>query len=107
MPASAAGLKPQVNPMPAVRDALQASGGKRLTVVMVSHASYPSLGIKPGPITPEGVSARTVQGRTLYVNTKNAPVTVTFDGTKKGVLTHRTYAGKIDLAAYGVELLQR
>jgi beta-galactosidase len=67
---------------------------------------YPSLGITPGPATPEGVSARNVGGRTLYVNTKNSPVTVTFDGTRTGVLTHRTYAGKIDLPAYGVELLQ-
>ncbi len=67
---------------------------------------YPTLGIKPGPVTPDGVSARTVDGRTLYVNTKNSPVTVTFNGTKTGVLTHKDYAGKIDLPAYGVELLQ-
>jgi beta-galactosidase len=67
---------------------------------------YPTLGIKPGPVTPDGVSARTVEGRTLYVNTKNAPVTVSFNGTKTGALTHKTYAGKIDLPAFGVELLQ-
>jgi beta-galactosidase len=67
---------------------------------------YPALGIKPGPVTPDGVSARTVEGRTLYVNTKNSPVTVNFNGTKLSVLTHKTYAGKIDLPAYGVELLQ-
>jgi beta-galactosidase len=67
---------------------------------------YPALGIKPGPVTPDGVAARTVEGRTLYVNTKNSPVTVSFLGTKSGVLTHKTYAGKIDLPAYGVELLQ-
>jgi beta-galactosidase len=67
---------------------------------------YPSLGIKPGPVTPDGVSARAVQGRTLYVNSKNSPVTVTFDGTKTGVLTHKSYTGKVDLPAFGVELLQ-
>jgi beta-galactosidase len=64
------------------------------------------LGIKPGPVTPEGVSARTVQGRTLYVNSKNSPVTVMFDGTKTGILTHKRYTGKVDLPAFGVELLQ-
>ena len=67
---------------------------------------YPSLGITPGPVTPYGVSARIVQGRTFYVNTRSTPVTVTFDGTKTGMLSHRTYAGKIDLPAYGAELLQ-
>jgi beta-galactosidase len=67
---------------------------------------YSSLGIKPGPVTPDGVSARTVEGRTLYVNSKNSPVTVTFDGTKTGVLTHKSYTGKVDLPAFGVELLQ-
>jgi len=67
---------------------------------------YQPLGIKPGPVTPDGVSARTVEGRTLYVNTKNAPVTVTFVGTKTGVLTRKSYTGRIDLPAFGVELLQ-
>jgi beta-galactosidase len=67
---------------------------------------YPALRIKPGPVTPDGVSARTIEGRTLYVNTKNSPVAVSFNGTKTGVLSHKTYDGKIDLPAYGVELLQ-
>jgi hypothetical protein len=31
---------------------------------------------------------------------------VTFEGTKTGVLTRSRYAGKIDLPAFGVELLQ-
>jgi beta-galactosidase len=30
------------------------------------------LGLKPGPVTPEGVYAREVQGRVLYVNTTGA-----------------------------------
>jgi beta-galactosidase len=67
---------------------------------------YPALGITPGPATPDGVSARAVNRRTLYVNTKSSPVTVRFNGTKTGLLTHKTYAGKIDLPGYGVELLQ-
>lgn len=67
---------------------------------------YPKLGIERGPETPKGVVARVVDGRTMYVNTNNAPATVTFSGSKSGVLTHQTYAGKIDLKPYGVELLQ-
>jgi beta-galactosidase len=67
---------------------------------------YSPLGIKPGPVTPEGVSARTVNGRTLYVNMKNSPVTVTFEGTKTGVLSGRTYSGNLELPAFGAELLQ-
>jgi beta-galactosidase len=71
------------------------------------RALYPTLGITRGPTTPDGVSARMVGGRTLYVNTKNAPATVTFEGMRTGLLTHKTYSGKIDLPAYGVELVQR
>jgi beta-galactosidase len=64
------------------------------------------LGIKPGPVTPEGISARTVDGRTLYVNSKNVPVTVTFEGTKTAVLSRKSHTGKIELPAFGVELLE-
>ena len=67
---------------------------------------YPTLGIKPGPVTPVGVSAPTVAGRTLYVNTKNVPASVTFDGTKTGVLTHKSYTGTMELPGFGAELLQ-
>jgi len=69
------------------------------------HSLYPSLGINPGPVTPDGVSARTVQGRTLYVNSKNTPVTVTFDGSKTGVLSGKSYTGRMELPAFGVELV--
>ena len=39
-------------------------------------------------------------------NTNNAPATVDFAGTRTGVLSHKSYSGKIDLAPFGVELLQ-
>jgi beta-galactosidase len=67
---------------------------------------YGSLGIERGPETPEGVAARVVEGRTLYVNTNNAPATVALPGTRTGLLTHRTYSGTLELPAYGVELVQ-
>lgn len=67
---------------------------------------YAQLHIARGPDTPDGVVARVVDGRTLYVNTRDVPVTVSFAGTKLGTLTHRSYAGSIALPGYGVELLQ-
>jgi beta-galactosidase len=67
---------------------------------------YRQLGIERGPVTPEGVVARVVDGRTLYVNTNNAPVTVTIDGRKTGAITKRTYSGKIELPPYGVEVVK-
>ncbi|MEP7006014.1 MAG: beta-galactosidase [Sphingomonas bacterium] len=67
---------------------------------------YGSVGIERGPVTPAGVVARTVEGRLMLVNTNNAPATVDFAGTRTGFLSHKTYAGKIELAPYGVELLQ-
>ncbi|MFD1950784.1 beta-galactosidase [Sphingomonas arantia] len=68
---------------------------------------YPSLGITPGPKTPETVSARVVDGRTLYVNTANVPATVTIAGTAKGLLSGQRFSGTLPLAPYGVELLDR
>lgn len=67
---------------------------------------YDELGIERGPSTPEGVVARQVDGRTLYVNTRNAPATVHFAGIKTGILSGKSYAHKIDLKPYDAELLQ-
>jgi beta-galactosidase len=67
---------------------------------------YDELGIERGPATPDGVVARQVDGRTLYVNTRNAPATVHFAGVKTGILSGKSYAQKIDLAPYDAELLQ-
>ena len=67
---------------------------------------YASLHIQRGPKTPEGVYARTVNGRTLYVNASYAPKDVVIDGTKKGLLTGKTWTGTLHLDADGVEVLQ-
>jgi beta-galactosidase len=68
---------------------------------------YASLGIEPGPKTPEGVFARMVEGRVLYVNTNWAPVDVPIDGAMKGVLGGQRWQGSLRLEALGVELLER
>jgi beta-galactosidase len=67
---------------------------------------YASLHIARGPQTPAGVVARVVDGRTLYVNTNDAPASVTFPGSKTGALTRKTYSGRIELEPFGVELVQ-
>jgi beta-galactosidase len=89
--------------------------GKAIYVATQAQASvlqplyrqlYQDLGIKRGPVTPEGVYARVVDGRTLYVNTTRAPVDITIDGQKRGVLTGKTYTGTLQLGVNGVDLLQ-
>lgn len=66
------------------------------------------LGIEPaGPKTPDGVFARTVDGRVLYVNTTWAPVEVPIAGAMKGVLGGQRWEGTLRLDALGVELLER
>jgi len=70
------------------------------------HSLYAGIGIQPGPRTPDGVYARTVDGRTLYVNASYGPRDVKIDGTKKGLLSGKTWSGTLHLDADGVELLQ-
>jgi beta-galactosidase len=67
---------------------------------------YAKLGIARGPQTPDGVSARVVEGRTLYVNSTTTPKIIKISGRKTGVLSGRHYAGTLRLEGYGVELLQ-
>ena len=68
---------------------------------------YADLGIEPGPRTPDGVFAREVEGRVLYVNTNWAPVDVPIAGAMKGVLGGQRWEGTLRLDALGVELLER
>lgn len=67
---------------------------------------YAQLGIVPGPKTPEGVYARVVEGRTLYVNASYSPKDIAIDGTKTSILTGAKISGTLHLDADGVDLLQ-
>ncbi|ESQ79240.1 beta-galactosidase [Asticcacaulis sp. YBE204] len=67
---------------------------------------YKELGIKRGPVTPEGVFARVVDGRTLYVNTNRKTVEVEIQGDKKGVLSGKSWTGKVQLPSLGVDVLE-
>jgi beta-galactosidase len=68
---------------------------------------YASVGVEPGPKTPDGVFAREVEGRVLYVNTNWAPVDVPIAGAMKGVLGGQRWEGTLRLQALGAELLER
>ncbi len=68
---------------------------------------YASLGIEPGPRTPEGVMARVVDGRTLYVNTTGEPKEVAIEGSQSGLLSGQRWSGSLRLEALGVDLLER
>jgi beta-galactosidase len=68
---------------------------------------YASLGLEPGPKTPEGVYARAVDGRVLYVNTTGEAKDVAIDGAMKGVLTGKSWTGTLRLEPMGIELVQR
>jgi beta-galactosidase len=68
---------------------------------------YASLGIEPGPKTPEGVYARAVEGRVLYVNTTGETKDVTIDGTMSGALGGRRFTGTLRLEPLGAELLEK
>ncbi len=67
---------------------------------------YAKLGIVPGPKTPKGVVARTVEGRTLYVNTGSAPTEIEIAGPRKGLISGKPIAGRLMLAGYDVELVE-
>ena len=67
---------------------------------------YASLGMAPGPKTPEGVLARAVDGRVLYVNTTGETRVVPIEGAMKGVLSGRRWTQALRLEPLGVELLE-
>lgn len=63
-------------------------------------------GVDPGPVTPAGVFARIVDGRTLYVNTTDQQQRVAITGSKTGILTKRTYDGEVVLGPWEADLVQ-
>lgn len=84
-----------------------ATAAQRPVMQALYRSLYGELGIKRGPATPEGVYAREVDGRTLYVNTTTQPQDVKFDGTATGVLGGRAWSGTLRLEPFGAELLRK
>jgi beta-galactosidase len=65
-----------------------------------------SLGIQRGPETPEGVYARVVDGRTLYVNTTKSDKDISVGITAHGVLSQKSYEDKMKLGPYQSDLVE-
>lgn len=63
-------------------------------------------GVQPGPKTPDGVYARVVDGRTLYVNTTRQEQSIPIVGTGKGIITGRLYKSDITLGPWQADLVQ-
>jgi beta-galactosidase len=67
---------------------------------------YKLTGIRVGPVTPQGVYARIVDGRFLYVNTTNQKKRVPIAGSKAGIITQRVYDGTVILQSQEADLVQ-
>jgi len=67
---------------------------------------YTVAGIQPGPKTPDGVYARVVDGRTLYVNTTGDEKRISIPGNRKGLISNRTYEGTLVLGPQEADLIQ-
>lgn len=63
-------------------------------------------GIQPGPTTPKGVYARVVDGRTLYVNTTQQKQKIPIAGTRRGIITNRTYSSEVILGPWESDIVQ-
>ncbi len=80
--------------------------GNALYLAMESNASAMTAvestvlqiaGIQRGPATLDGVFARVVDDRMLYVNTTGEQRKIPADGSKRGILTNRIYNGTVVL----------
>ncbi len=67
---------------------------------------YAHPGIEAGPKTLEGVYARVVESRALYVNTTAEEKEVAINTKVRGFLSHTTYEGAINLGPYQVEFVE-
>ncbi len=66
---------------------------------------YKLAGVQRGPQTPEGVYARVVEGRTLYVNTTDEQKEIPITGSKTGILSNRVYEGVVILGPQQADLI--
>jgi beta-galactosidase len=72
----------------------------------IVQSLYKQLGIEPGPETPDGVYARVVNGRTLYVNTTDKEKDLELGKKAHGVLSHQSYDGQMKLGPYQVDFVE-
>lgn len=83
-----------------------ATQSKASAIGPVLRYLYKTAGIQPGPKTPDGVYARVVDGRTLYVNTTQEEKEIPIAGKRKGIITNRVYNGTVILGPQEVDLVE-
>jgi len=82
-----------------------ATEAKATTVGSVLDFVSKLAGIESGPETLEGVYARVVDGRTLYVNTTTQEKRIPLTGEQRGLLGNRVYKESLILGPLEAELL--
>ena len=76
------------------------------TIAPLMNYLYTVSGLQPGPKTPEGVYARVVDGRTLFVNTTGDEKRIAISGSKRGIISNHVFEGSLVLGPMEAELLQ-
>jgi len=66
---------------------------------------YKLAGVHLGPPTPDGVYARIIDGRTLYVNTTLQEKRIPITGERKGIVSNRVYQGTVILGPQETDLI--
>ena len=67
----------------------------------------PQIGLTSGPKTPDGVYARVVDNRILYVNSTGGEVEIPIEGTMKGLISGKTWTRILRLGGFNADLLER
>jgi beta-galactosidase len=83
-----------------------ATESKAAAIGPVLQYLYKLVDIQPGPPTPDGVYARVVDGRTLYVNTTGQGRRIPIAGRRKGIITNRVYDGAVVLGPLEADLVE-
>ncbi len=82
-----------------------ATESKASVIGPVLNSIYKMVGLQPGPRTPDGVYARVVDGRTLYVNTTRREQRIPIEGRRKGIISGRVYEGTVILGPQDADLI--
>jgi beta-galactosidase len=82
-----------------------ATESKASAIGPVLNSIYKMVGLQPGPRTPDGVYARVVDGRTLYVNTTEREQRIPIEGRRQGIVSGRVYEGTVILGPQDADLI--
>ncbi|HTQ57932.1 MAG TPA: beta-galactosidase [Bryobacteraceae bacterium] len=83
-----------------------ATESKASAIGPVLNYCFKLAGVHPGPPTPEGVYARVIDGRTLYVNTTTQEKRIAITGQRSGIVSNRAYRGTVILGPQEADLIQ-